>query len=131
MKNGCAFNKQDELANCTLIKTILMLLVVLDHSLAYWLGNWFVGNPVFSAPALAGLSGWLNSVHISGFALVSGYIFYFQKYENGKYGAFKPFVINKAKRLLIPYVFITLIWIIPISQPFFLGILRRWSVSLH
>lgn len=119
MNNRCAINKQNELANCTFIKTVLMLLVVLYHSVVYWAGGWFVGSPVYAAPLLAGLSGWLNSVHISGFSLVSGYIFYYQKYENGKYGEFKPFVINKAKRLLIPYVFVALIWVIPISLPFF------------
>ena len=82
-----------------------MLLVVLDHSAAFWTGNWFTKDPVFLAKGLVILSRYLNTVHIREFALVSGYIFYYIKYEKGGYQKFTSFIANKAKRLLIPYVF--------------------------
>lgn len=47
--------------------------------------------------------------------MVSGYLFYFLKCESGKYSSFIPFAVNKAKRLLIPYVFVSEIWVIPFA----------------
>ena len=113
------FDRQTELNNCTFVKTVLMLLVVFYHSILFWAGGWFTRNPAFSAPLLPLLSGWLNTVHIQGFALVSGYLFSYLKYEQGKYGQFLPFVKNKAKRLLVPYVFAAAVWVIPTSFPFY------------
>ena len=110
-----------------------MLLVVFYHSILFWSGSWFTGDPVFSAPLLGQLSGWLNTVHIQGFALVSGYLFSYLKYENGKYGKFLHFVGNKAKRLLIPYAFAAAVWVIPTSLPFYqydgLTILRNFVLA--
>ena len=96
-----------------------MLLVVIYHCILYWNGSWFVGEPVYSAPALGIISQWLNSFHIYAFALVSGYLFYYLKYEKGKYSAFIPFVKNKAKRLLVPYLFVSVVWVIPFAVAFF------------
>jgi hypothetical protein len=92
-----------------------MILVVFYHSIAFWTGNWFTGKPVFSSDILKYIAGWLNSFHIYGFTLVSGYLFYYLKYERGKYQELIPFVQNKVKRLIIPYVFTSFIWVIPIS----------------
>ena len=111
--------EQAELSNCNFVKTILMLLVVIYHCILYWGGKWFVGSPVFSAPALSIFAEWLNSFHIYAFTLVSGYLFYYLKCEKGKYGRFLPFVANKSKRLLIPYVFVSMVWVIPFAAYFF------------
>ena len=62
---------------------------------------------------------WLNSFHVHSFTLVSGYLFSSLKWEKGKYKNFKPFFINKAKRLLIPYMFVSVVWAIPIGQVFY------------
>lgn len=109
-------NKVD---NCAFVKTILMLLVILDHSAAFWTGAWFTKNPVLSAEPLKLLSKWLGTVHTYGFVIVSGYLFYFAKYEQRKYEKFLPFIRTKAKRLLIPYCFVALFWVIPIQLLFF------------
>lgn len=100
-----SFDRQRELANCTFVKTVLMLLVVAYHSVVFWSGNWFMANPAEQSKILAGIASWLNSFHIYGFALVSGYLFYYLRYEEGKYGQYVPFLLQKAKRLLVPYVF--------------------------
>lgn len=115
----CSETAAEELKNCAFVKTVLMLLVVFYHSILFWSGSWFTANPAFSAPLLPLLSGWLNTVHIQGFALVSGYLFSYLKYEQGKYGQFLPFLKNKAKQLLIPYVFVAALWVLPIHCLFF------------
>lgn len=112
-------DRQKELSNCSFVKTTLMLLVVIYHCILYWNGSWFIGEPVFESRVLAVLSQWLNSFHIYAFTLVSGYLFAYVKLECGKYSEWKCFCLNKAKRLLVPYVFVSLIWAIPFAIGFF------------
>ena len=99
--------KEMELRNCNFVKTVLMILVVLYHGRVFWTEGWFsVLSPDISCKALGVFSKWLNTFHIYGFTLASGYIYYHIRYEKGRYDRFIPFVLNKAKRLLIPYYFI-------------------------
>lgn len=112
------YDLASELNNCTFVKTILMMLVVLDHSVAFWSGNWFTKNPAISADILPMISQWLGSFHTYGFVLVSGYLFYYIKYERAGYQKYGLFLLNKAKRLLIPYAFAAVIWVIPMQQFF-------------
>lgn len=107
--------KQAELSNCTFVKTVLMLIVVIYHCIVFWTGTWFTKNPIYESSILSILSYWLNSFHIYGFTLVSGYLFYFLKHEIGKYSNFLQFISNKTKRLLIPYTVISLTWAIPFA----------------
>lgn len=109
------------LKNCTFVKTVLMLLVILGHSMAFWSGSWFTGNPEITSLSMNYLYKWINSFHVFAFALVSGYIFAF-KVSGGGYSSYIPFLKNKVKRLLIPYVFTVIIWVAPLSQLFF-----QWS----
>ena len=96
-----------------------MLVVVTFHCILFWKGDWFVYDPENTNGILTVISDWMNTFHVYGFALVSGYIFYLLKTEKGKYTEFLPFVKNKASRLLLPYVFVTAVWIIPITQVFY------------
>lgn len=118
MKN---IDQKRELDNCTFVKTVLMLIVVAYHSILAWSGSWFTAISVERSEILAGIASWLNSFHIYGFTLVSGYLFYYLRYEKGKYGQFIPFLKQKAKRLLVPYVFVVAVWVIPFSALFFPG----------
>ena len=85
-------HNNSELENCTFIKTVLLLLVILYHACVFWTGEWFPAIIMkFEADALGVFSSWLNSFHVYDFTLVSGYIFSFLKWENNKYIEFKPF----------------------------------------
>ena len=95
-----------------------MILIILYHSIILWTGRWAGMEPAFSAPALGWIAEWMNSFHVYAFTLVSGYLFSFLKYEKKKYGEFVPFLKNKAKRLLLPYGFICIVWVIPVSACF-------------
>ena len=97
-----------------------MLLVVLCHSAAFYGGNWFRVCTVSEVnEVLAILSSWLGTFHVEGFTLISGYIYYYIKYEKGGYQDFRKYVRNKSKRLLVPYITISLLWVIPIGVFFY------------
>lgn len=76
-------------------------------------------QPAEEAQIIGYIAEWFNSFHIYGFTLISGYIFYFIKYEKGGYQKYLPFLGNKAKRLLVPYVFIAAVWVVPIHVYFY------------
>ena len=107
--------KKERLENCRITKTILMFIIVLYHSLKFWTGNWFSNNPYYISQTLSIVCEWLNSFHVAAFTFVSGYLFYYQKIELKKYQNFNTFIINKVKRLLIPYALVSLLWAIPFA----------------
>ena len=119
MAKNNLFDPKTELKNCTFVKTILMLMVVLYHSMIFWTGNWFsAASPVYASEVLGGISRYLNTFLTQGFAFVSGYIFYYIKCEKNGYSSFGVFIKNKSLRLLVPYAFISLVWVIPIQMIF-------------
>ena len=82
MKNYISQDK--ELTNCSAVKAILMLAVVLYHSLCVYLpSGWGPYEPAKQSPVLGILAEWLDTFHIYGFALISGYIFYYIKFNGG------------------------------------------------
>lgn len=107
-------DRQSELKNCNLIRAVLMLLVVLYHSIALFAGGWSPYTPSQESPVLGYIAEWLNSFHIYGFTLISGYVFYYIKCEKGGYQKYLPFLGNKAKRLLVPYAVIATVWVAPV-----------------
>jgi len=108
-----------ELENNDFVKTVLMILVVLYHSVVFWTNGWFSEAVQYPSEILRNIANWLNSFHIYGFTLVSGYLFFYLRFERDKYKAFQPFMLNKVKRLIIPAVMLTLIWVAPITNLFF------------
>lgn len=108
----------ETLKNCTFSKTVLMLLVILGHATASWgQGGWFI-PPAFSSVLCRNVTAWLGGVHIYAFALISGYLFCY-KMTGGGYPEYLQFLKTKAKRLLIPYLFGAIIWVVPITQFFY------------
>lgn len=112
-----------EIQELNFVKTILMLLVVFGHSCAFWSGDWFTRNPVIACNSAKMIYKWLNSFHVYAFALVSGIIFW-HRIAVGGYKEYKLFLFTKIKRLVIPYFFVAIIWVIPIDYIFFRDIDR-------
>lgn len=108
-----------KIENCSFIKMMLMLCVVIYHCILFWSENWFTENPVFKSEFLKFFSTWLGSFHVYSFVFVSGYLFFYLCYEKEKYQEFKSFLFNKVKRLIVPYVFIAVLWVGPIYCYFF------------
>lgn len=105
-------SKQKELALCTPIKTTMMLLVVLYHSCVMWGGSWFA-EPAVQSPALGVFAQWLNTFHVPVFVFTSGYLYAYLKGETNRYESTSVVIAKKAKRLLVPYAFACVVWVVP------------------
>ena len=113
-------NTKSILENCNFTKTVLMLIIIFYHSILFWKGNWFTPITPTEEPALLKYTAiFLNTFHVHTFTLVSGYIYYYIRYEKERYNDRWAFVLNKTKRLLVPYIFVSIVWVIPITQYFF------------
>ena len=102
-----------DLTKCDFIKVFMMLAVILNHCIATWSqGGWF-GAPAKSYFVLEYLCEWVGSFHTYVFTFISGYLFYFLKYERSRYNSFVGDTLGRAKRLLLPYAVTAVIWAIP------------------
>lgn len=79
-------------------------------------GGWGPYTRADDAFIIGYIAEWLNSFHIYTFTMISGYIFYYIKYEKGNYQQYLPFLKNKVLRLLVPYVFVATVWVAPINK---------------
>lgn len=107
-----------KLENISFIKTIMMIVVVLYHSFLFFGGSWFTPvEPAQSADYLYSIAKWMNTFHIQTFAMASGFLFYYlgvRKRNNHLHN-----ILKRAKRLLVPYFFTCIFWVVPIACYFF------------
>lgn len=75
--------KDKFIGQCSQIKGILMVLVVLYHCCVFWTGKWWSEPPITESIMLNIVSRYLNSFHVYGFTLVSGYIFSYKVIMGG------------------------------------------------
>lgn len=112
-----------DLDSCNFCKTILMLSIIMFHSGMFWTRKWFtLIEPADSFEELVLFTEWLGTFHIYAFTLISGYIFYHLRNErkeiNNKYNNLSNFIRLKLKRLIIPYIFVSIVWVIPFAEIF-------------
>lgn len=56
----------------------------------------------------------LGTIHVPMFVMCSGYLFFYMKRSCGRYmGNFRIELLHRAKRLLVPYIAVSLFWCIP------------------
>ena len=97
-----------------------MFLVVLYHSVLFYTGiDWFIEKPLYVVDSFKWFVDWSHTFRMYAFTLVAGYLYFYLRYEKGKYQQLKGFLINKVKRLIVPYVFVCVCWVIPVSYFFF------------
>lgn len=102
------------LEQCNTIKVTMMVAVILFHSMALWQrGGWFNQSPDCPSKILEYLSGFLSNVHTYCFTFVSGYLFYYLRFETNRYSDTIHAIGRRIKRLLVPYVFASVVWAIP------------------
>ncbi len=106
------------MTNINFAKSILMILVVLGHSFAFWTGHWGFGKVAIDSPCLGYFSDWVGSFHVYAFVTISGFIYEYIIETRGGYNSIKVLAYKKARRLLCPYIFTSLLWTIPLTSFF-------------
>lgn len=122
-------NRNTVLKNLDFSKTILMILVVLYHSMVFFGGNWFNQLPIYNSKFFGIFSQILNSFHIYAFVLISGYVYAYLRFEKDKYLMFNSILESKFKRLIVPYIFISIFWVIPFHIYYFKGTFKEIIVK--
>ena len=127
--------KKLDLKKCDVIKVFMMLCVMFYHCICLWSGEtWFNQPPANESKVLEVLCAFLNTFHIYVFAFVSGYLFRYLKFEKKRYNSLLKGSVHRAKRLLIPYVIVSIVWVIPFSVYYFktsfIDVLKKFGLAM-
>ena len=97
-------------------KTILVLFVIFYHSCVFWRGDWFtVVEPSFHSKTISIIGAYFDTFQLPTFVLISGYLYSYLRKIKSAYSNYLIFVKNKAYRLLLPYVVVSIFWILPFT----------------
>lgn len=103
---------EEKVNNIDAIKVFLTISVVFYHCIMAWSYYGWHDFIVLPFKPLEYFNEFFVKFHTQAFTFLSGYLFYFLKYEKNKYNTPKKDIIHRAKRLLLPYA-VMLIWVIP------------------
>ena len=127
--------ESDKMQNVSILRVCSMMLIVLYHSLCFYIGVWWylstVEEPIWKLIAFP-----VVKVGLTTFVFISGFLYGYMYIERGKYRKVKSFIINKSKRLLIPYFFwgIVMILMMPLLHipwiNLFTGIAHLWFLLM-
>ena len=125
----------DELKNCNIIKTLMMFSVVLYHSMALWNKNTWLIPPKEENIVLMTVALFLNNLHIYVFTFVSGYLFYYLKFDIHRYKKFSADLKKRSQRLLIPYISGALFWCVWFSlwldNSSVIDLLKKYALGIN
>lgn len=94
------------------MKGITILLVVFAHVTRMFSHQGVV--PISYSPVLEEVTNFIYIFHMPAFVAITGGVYYFVKRERGKYNDQLEFIKNKFKRLIIPFIFFSLIIVMPV-----------------
>jgi surface polysaccharide O-acyltransferase-like enzyme len=86
----------------SIIRPLVISLLVVTHSMAFFNGGWRVPTGVEHVEVYRWLSAFIAGFRIETIALVAGYVFAFQSIDLHRKYDFLPFARKKIKRLLVP-----------------------------
>lgn len=96
------------------IKLIMMISVVLYHSsIIYMSKGWGPEIPVHNSVFFSNLAQYMNTFHVQTFTAMSGYLFYYLWYEVKLYNGVGDVLHEKVRRLIVPYLSASILWVIP------------------
>lgn len=106
--------KTNQLEEFNFLKIIAMLTVVLQHSMALY-SDWF-RVPKINSEFYKFTNSYLSSYHVYMFVFISGYLYYYVRYELNKNEDNKTFIYKKYRRLIVPYICVYLLYVMPIRN---------------
>lgn len=103
------------------LKIIGILLVVIGHCTSIYTGGWVFTSPVDS-PIYGLIASYVYTFHVPMLVFVSGSIYYYCRINKDKYSSLKSLIINKLKRLIVPFLFIGILY--SISIKYIIGMIK-------
>lgn len=110
--------KSNKLNHISILRNIALICVVLGHAGCIYAGKWNFTVVNSNSRLLKYITDYIYSFHMPLFVFISGYVYNYSREMMGKYSSIKKFIINKWKRLIIPYILTGIVFMIPI-QTFF------------
>ncbi|AWZ50063.1 hypothetical protein C3495_14565 (plasmid) [Clostridiaceae bacterium 14S0207] len=107
--------KQAKLEDYTMLRVIGILLVILAHATHGYTTGW-VYECTVKSDFFRRLTRYVYSFHMPLFLFISGGVYYFCRKTLKKYDNLGGFLLNKSKRLLIPYIFVGCFYLVPIRM---------------
>lgn len=104
------------LSNVSLYKCIMLFSVILGHCCIVFTGNNWGGVKTDYVPYLGEITNWLSTFHTYAFVFAAGFLLSYGRYAQGKYRSGKKDVWKRAKRLLVPYAVIAVLWVMPVDM---------------
>ena len=93
------------------LRAIAILLVVFGHSIIIFDTNWGIYFPLHESDFFMILKHYISIIQMPFFFSISGFCFYYTVQSKRKIG---EFILNKFKRLIIPFILVAALWMIPI-----------------
>ena len=115
----------NEIQNVNFARTILIVLVVLGHSFTSWCA--IEPTLIFPVPFMERFAAWLGTFHTMTLTAVSGFTYEYIIEKRGGY-VFLNFLKKKIRRLFIPFIAISLVWVLPLTS-FFVNIDSEYVIS--
>ena len=106
--------KENILKDLDYLKVIGILLVVIGHCTSIYTGGWVYKSPV-SSPIYGLIASYVYTFHVPMLVFVSGSVYYYCRKNKEKYKSLGGLVVNKFKRLIIPFLAVGLFYSIPIK----------------
>ena len=97
------------------IRALAITLIVLGHSMILYSDSWDIMQTAQSSSFFNFLKDCINVVQLEIFFAISGYLFYFSVKKNKSTNSF---ILNKIKRVILPYYCIMFLWMNPIKYIF-------------
>ncbi|AIY13941.1 MULTISPECIES: acyltransferase family protein [Cellulophaga] len=107
-------SKFKNLDNINLLRALGIVLVVLRHSFAPFIGSWKLDYNFDFNYFVVGK--YISTFSMPLFVCISGYTFGFLRIQLHKYRNFKEFIYKKYKRLLIPFLLLAPIYVITFNE---------------
>ena len=119
----------------SVLRVCSMLLIVLYHSMCFYSGTWWHLRSEI-VPLWKVISTPIEIVGLTTFVFISGFLYGYMYLERGKYRNVKSFLLNKFRRLMIPYFFWGILMIV--SMPtvqitwinLFTGVCHLWFLMM-
>lgn len=100
-----------------IMKVLVTVLVVIAHSTRMYTGNGVI-TPANPSTNLSYITRFIYAFHMPLYICISGMVYGMCIDDFDKYKDTRKFIVNKAKRLLIPYYVFGLLWVAPVMTLF-------------